>query len=334
MGRMGITHFSILNTHPSVKIAAVCDKSRTMMTLFKEHTGVNIFNNYRDMIRDEDLDFVVISTPADSHAEAIETAIQNDLHVFTEKPFVMNIAEGNRILDLLKEKPVVNQVGYVNRFNEVFQEVKKLLERNAIGVIRHIKLEMLGNTVTKGVKTGWRSKRNLGGGCMYEYASHCIDLANYFVGPPDRVTGSVLQSIYSADVEDIVTSTFIYDRGCTGAMIVNWSDMSVRKPVNRIEIIGEDGKIIADKHAYKLYLGKADPTGQFHAGWNTRSITEFSNNVHFYIRGNEFSCQLAYFIDSIERKHEGNIASFEEAMRTDRVIHEILADHQEVRAHG
>lgn len=334
MGRMGITHFSLLNTHPAVKIVSVCDQSRTMLSLFRRYTGVNIFRDYREMIKEGGLDFVVISTPADSHAEVISAAIQSGLHVFTEKPFVMNVAEGEKILLMLKEKPVVNQVGYVNRFNEVFQEVKRLLDLNTIGTIRHIKLEMFGNTITREVKSGWRTQRTLGGGCMYEFASHCIDLANYFVGRPDSITGSVLQSVYSADAEDIVTATFIYKRGCTGTLIVNWSDVSVRKPVNRVEIIGDMGKIIADKHAYKIYLKKADPSSGFHAGWNTRNITEFSRGVHFYIRGNEFSSQLAYFVSAIEGKHPVNISSFEEAMKTDYIIHDIFLHHQQVRRNG
>lgn len=334
MGRMGITHFSILNTHPSVKIVAVCDRSKTMLTLFKKYMGVKTFTDYRDMIREGGLDFVVISTPADSHAEIIEAAIQSSLHVFTEKPFVMNIVEGEKILGMLKVKPIVNQVGYVNRFNEVFVEVKKLLDRNAIGEIRHFKFEMFGNTVTKDVKSSWRAKRSLGGGCMYEFASHCIDLVNYLIGRPDEVTGAVLQSVFSSDVEDIVTSTFVYDRGCTGSINVNWSDMSVRKPVNLIEVIGEGGKIIADKHSYKIFLKKTDSSGEFHDGWNTRYITDFSRNVHFYVRGNEFSYQLAYFIESIEGKHKGNIASFEEAFKTDYVMHDIFTNHREVKNNG
>ena len=72
-GRMGITHFSILNTHPSVKITAVCDQSKTMLRVLGKYLDIEIYSDYRTMIDRSDLDFIVISTPADSHSEIIQS---------------------------------------------------------------------------------------------------------------------------------------------------------------------------------------------------------------------------------------------------------------------
>ena len=207
-GRMGITHFSILNTHPSVKIAAVCDRSSTMLNTLKKYTGIRIYSHYPEMINKEALDFVVISTPSDSHTEIIQSAVDNNLHTFVEKPFALTAAEGRKTLKHLDNKPLVNQVGYVNRFNEVFMEIKKLLDNGMIGEVKSFSLEMYGATVLKDSKASWRCKRNTGGGCMYEFASHCIDLVLYLLGQPDKVVGSIMQSIYSSNVEDLISSTY------------------------------------------------------------------------------------------------------------------------------
>lgn len=120
---------------------------------------------------------------------------------------------------------------------------------------------------------------------MYEFASHCIDLAIYFFGKPDRVAGSILQSIYSAEVEDFVSSTFIYEDGYTGTITVNWSDESYRKPTNIITVFGTRGRIVADKHGYKVFLKESNQTDGYHEGWNTYAITDFAENVRFYVRG-------------------------------------------------
>ena len=325
-GRMGITHFSILNTHPLVQIAAVCDRSNTMLNTLKKYTGIRIYSDYREMIKEEALDFVVISTPSDSHTEIIQSAVDNNLHTFTEKPFALTAAEGRETLAHLNNKPLVNQVGYVNRFNEVFMEIKKLLETGVIGEVKNFSSEMYGATVLKDSKASWRGKRKTGGGCMYEFASHCIDLVLYLLGQPNKVTGSIMQSIYSSDVEDLVSSTFIYENGCAGTIMVNWSDETFRKPTNIVTIFGTRGKIIADKHAYKIYLKEADQANKFHDGWNTRYITDFAKSVRFYVRGNEFSRQLDYFVDCIEQKRADNVASFAEALKTDVVMEEITKD--------
>ena len=124
-GRMGITHFSILNSHPSVDIVAVCDASKTMLNILKKYVDVTVFTNYEKMLDEKDLDFLVISTPADSHADIVKAGIIRGLHIFVEKPFTLVPAQGNEILELIKASKLVNQVGYVGRFHDVFLEVKR-----------------------------------------------------------------------------------------------------------------------------------------------------------------------------------------------------------------
>ncbi len=63
-GRMGITHFSILNSHDSVKIVSVCDSSKTLMNILGKYTDIITYSDYNEMIDKEELDFVVISTPS------------------------------------------------------------------------------------------------------------------------------------------------------------------------------------------------------------------------------------------------------------------------------
>ena len=325
-GRMGLTHFSILNTHPSVKIVSVCDQSSTMLKILNKYVGVTTYTDHTKMFDDSNLDCVLISTPGNSHGEIVRDCLKRGIHVFVEKPFTMTVAEGQSVIADLVGKSLVNQVGYVNRFNEVFMEVKKLISTGAIGNVVNFSSEMHGATVLKDSKSGWRGNRKTGGGCMYEFASHCIDLVVYLLDKPDGITGSVLQSIYSSEVEDLVSSTFVYNKGFSGTIIANWSDETFRKPANVVKIMGTGGKIIADKHAYKIYLKAPDPKNGFDQGWNTRYITDFAKSVRFYLRGNEFTRQLDYFIDCIENKHTENEASFAEGLKTDYVMEEITKD--------
>jgi predicted dehydrogenase len=278
------------------------------------------------MINNESLDFVIISTPTGSHAEVIKEALDHKLNIFTEKPFTLNSAEGRDTLAHLEGKYLVNQVGYVNRFNEVFMEIKRLLEGGVIGELKNFSSEMYGPTVLKDTKGNWRGKRKMGGGCMYEFASHCIDLVVYLLGKPEKVAGSIMQSIYSSGVDDLVMSNFIYNNGCSGTIMVNWSDETYRKPTNIIKILGTKGKIIADKHAYKIFMKETNEHSGFHKGWNTRYITDIAKNVRFYVRGNEFTRQLDYFVNCIKEKQRENISDFHEAHKTDLVMEKIRHD--------
>ena len=87
LGRMGLTHLSILNTHSSVEIVAVCDQSSIILNIFKKFfSNVATFSDYKNMIEESELDFVVISTPSNSHAEIVKFAITNNLHTFVGAP--------------------------------------------------------------------------------------------------------------------------------------------------------------------------------------------------------------------------------------------------------
>ncbi|MDJ0928069.1 MAG: Gfo/Idh/MocA family oxidoreductase [Gammaproteobacteria bacterium] len=325
-GRMGITHYSILNNHPNVNIVAVCDASKMMLRVLGKYVDVATYTDFREMIDSDKLDAIVVSTPASSHAEIVRVGLDRGLHTFVEKPFTLTAADSREIVDRLDGQHVVNQVGYVNRFNEVFDEARRLLQLGVIGDVRRFRSEMYGATVTKDSKSSWRSKQAQGGGCMYEFASHCIDLAVYLFGEPVGVSGSTLQSIYSSTVEDVVSSNLEYGNGCLGEIAVNWSDMSYRKPANVVTAIGKDGKLIADRYVLKLFLRHARPDLGFHEGWNTKYITDIAKPVRVYVRGNEFTNQLDDFVAAIADGRATTRCSFADAAIVDRIMEQIRED--------
>ena len=310
IGRMGLTHFSILNNHPDVQFVAVCDSSLFTLKNIGKYTGIETFKDYRKMIDESKLDFVIVATPTGVHAEIVKYAIQSNLHIFVEKPFALNVRQGKELVEMLKGKRIVNQVGYVIRFNDVFLQIKKLLDAGVLGDLLTFKMEMYGPTLLKDAKCGWRSNKMKGGGCLHDFAAHSIDLVNYLIGVPAEIVGSVLQRIHSVSVEDAICSTFLYEDNLRGNLLVNWSDPSYRKPAYRMEIFGRKGKIVADVHAYKVFFRNSPSFDGFARGWNTRYITDFAAPVRFYVRGFEYTRQLDCFIDSIVTYRDTNIFTY------------------------
>ena len=66
-GRMGITHYSIMNSHPTTNLIAVVDTSSTTTTLLKKYTGVKSYDSYEDLFANETLNAVLICTPPSIH---------------------------------------------------------------------------------------------------------------------------------------------------------------------------------------------------------------------------------------------------------------------------
>ena len=149
LGRMGITHLSILNSNNYVNIVAICDNSKTMLNIAKKYMNIPTYTDVIKLFETHELDFVVISTPSDSHGELISLALNQNCNVFVEKPFVLDLEEGRRLIERMVERNLICQVGYVNRFNEVFCKVKEMVDKDVIGNIIQFKSEMYGSTVKK-----------------------------------------------------------------------------------------------------------------------------------------------------------------------------------------
>lgn len=331
VGRMGITHFSIINSHPDIEIKAIVETSSLIIDMMKKYIkDINTYTDFYKLFEDEILDAVIICTPPALHYSIALNAAKKGIHVFSEKPFTTDPIKAKELSVIFEQNKLVNQVGYVNRFNDVFRTVKQYLDDGVIGRIIRFKSEMYSRTITKSDEgKTWRDSRENGGGAVFEVASHAIDLVNFLIGKPDRVTGSSLTSIFSKNVEDAVNATFLYKNGISGTLNVNWSDESYRKPTNKIEIFGSQGKILADQHGIKVYLKKNMSKNNLREGWNTIYITDVFKPVPFYVRGNEFTAQLYHFIDCIQRITQKNLCSFFDATNTLEVIEEIFNDYEQ-----
>ena len=328
-GRMGITHYSIINSHPDVEVVAVAESSALILTMMSKYLPIKTFKDYESLLLESKPDAILVCTPPTLHFPIVKKAAVSGIHVFVEKPFTTKLSEASELAQIFVKNRLVNQVGYVNRFNDIFGKVKEFIDNGVIGKIIRFKSEMFSCTITKSDEgSGWRASRESGGGAVFEMGSHAIDLVNYLIGKPDKVIGSSLNRIFSKKVEDAVSSTFLYNNGMSGTIYINWSDASYRKPSNKIEIFGENGKILADQHSLKIFLNNPNDKYKLRQGWNTLYITDVFKSVPFYVRGNEFTRQLWHFVECIQGKEKTNNCTFADGVNTLEVIENIFNDYE------
>jgi predicted dehydrogenase len=141
----------------------------------------------------------------------------------------------------------------------------------------------------------------VGGGCLFDYSCHAIDLVNYLVGRPTAVSGSVLNNVFSNDVDDEIYATFQFAKGFYGQLATNWSDESFRKMSVKVSIWGTNGRINVDRQEIQVYIRSlAEPIDGFAPGWNVRYTTDLTRPVWFYVRGEEYSAQIEHFVECIK----------------------------------
>jgi predicted dehydrogenase len=300
---MGLSHQSIANAHPEIELKAVCDTSSYVLDILAKYTGVKTHTDYKKMFAEEALDCVFVATPSRYHADVVTAALERGLHVFCEKPFALDPNSGYRLAALAESKGLVNQVGYHYRFIAAFNEAKRLLDQKVIGKLHHVRVEAYGPVVLRPKGSTWRSQKSEGGGCLFDYSCHAIDLVNYLVGRPISVSGTVLNSVFSSDVDDEIYSTFQFGEGFYGQLATNWSDESYRKMSVKLSFWGENGRINVDRQELQIYIRTLpDSLEGFETGWNTRYTTELTAPVWFYVRGEEYSAQIDHFVQCIKTK--------------------------------
>ncbi len=319
-GKMGISHLSILGGYADVDIAGVCDTSKMVTDFLTKHGKFNCFSDYNKMIKEIKPDAVVVAVPTKFHYSIIKDLLEKNIHVFAEKPFCLTYEQSEELVQLAAKNKLVNQVGYHNKFIGTFREVKRIAQSGALGDIYHFIGESYGPVVVKKKSETWRSDPAEGGGCLLDYASHVIDLLNDILSPVQSSKGTLLKSIYSGQVEDAVYSLLEMQSGQSGVLSVNWSDDTYRKMSTSITLVGTKGKLISDANELKLFLKDDNSLSGYGKGWTVKYITDLQEGVDFYLRGEEYSAQLDYFVKAVEGKVPNTINNFASAANTDKAI--------------
>lgn len=325
LGKMGLSHFAMVNAHPAVE-AVGCDGSAFLVDALEKNIETPMYRDFGKMLEAEPLDGVVIATPSRHHADLAAQALERGVHVFCEKPLCLDWKDSQRLTELAAGKGLIAQAGYHYRFVGAFQEMKRLLDAKAAGTITHVLAEAYGPVVLRPKRATWRTQQSEGGGCLYDYAAHPLNLLNWFFGVPDRVSGSVLGHVFSEATDDQVFSTLQWNDGPTAQLSVNWSDESHRKMSTKISVIGTNGRITADRQECQAYLrapvgGLAD----YGTGWTVKYTTELTEDRWFYLRGEEYSAQIDEFVKAIQASRSEAIENtFASATQTDQTMAMIL----------
>lgn len=328
LGKMGLSHLAMLRAHPDIDLVAACDGQTYLTGILNRYAGLKCYSDFDELLGAEQLDAILIATPSKLHAKMVEKALKKGLDVFCEKPFVLDTADGERLVALAKDLGRVGQVGYHYRFVGAFQEAARIVREGLIGRIHHVRVEARGPVVLRTKGTTWRAQKAEGGGVVYDYACHALDLVNAVVGPVQGVSGVIRNAVFSNDVDDEVYCSLHLKDGVSGQLSVNWSDESCRKMETRIQVWGERGSVKADRQECVAYLREDPPKDErLIKGWNQSNTVDLTKPVWYYLRGEEYSAQIDHFVKRIQTREIEGLNDFQSALETDRAVAMIHGTH-------
>lgn len=198
-GSMGKTHTWCLknipffySTHPEIELVGVCAAHYEKALAAKEAYGYRFAaKNEDEIIYSDEIDTVDVCTPNCFHYETLKKIILAGKNVYCEKPLCVTAAEAEEIARLAKEKGVVAQIVFNNRFMTGPLRAKELIEEGRLGRILSFRGTYLhASCADPERKAGWKQNRDIcGGGVLFDLGSHILDMMYYLCGPYKSVYG-------------------------------------------------------------------------------------------------------------------------------------------------
>ena len=129
----------VRNFHQIGALKMICDKNETVLgTLQAQHPGVEISYALTDVLKRDDIQGVVIATPAETHFLLASEALLAGKHVYVEKPLVLNEFEGRELIEIAEKRGRVLMVGHLLQYHPAFIKLKELAVSGELGRINYI----------------------------------------------------------------------------------------------------------------------------------------------------------------------------------------------------
>ncbi|KHL05145.1 Gfo/Idh/MocA family protein [Sinomonas humi] len=200
------------------EIVAVADivpgKAASKLATFELH-GARAYDDPDQMLAEERLDLVSITTPPSSHAPLTVAFLRGGVNVIVEKPMAPSLEECDAMVSAQRESGKVLSVVAQNRFRDDMATLKEAVDSGLIGSVSHLRVDSAWWRGLPYYDLWWRGTwESEGGGCTLNHAIHHIDLTLWLMGRPSQVTAMLANAQHdNAEVEDLSVAVLRYGRG-------------------------------------------------------------------------------------------------------------------------
>jgi myo-inositol 2-dehydrogenase/D-chiro-inositol 1-dehydrogenase len=316
LGRMGETHLRNLRALSGVKVLVVADPSAERAERGRAMVGGELaLTDPAKAIEHASVDAVVIATPTDTHARLIEVAANAGKAVFSEKPIALDLAETQRIVQIVRERKVPVQLGFMRRYDPGYAKAKTKIAAGDLGKLETFRA-LSRDTYPPSQEFLFGS-----GGIFLDMAVHDLDLARFLVGEVEEVyaQGAVLIDERFAKAKDADTAVTLlkFQNGVLG--VVETSRRSNWGYDIRTEVAGSVGKVVVEAAQKTPLLFAKDFSSSFDHYENFHDRFEVG-----------YRLQLEAFFDSL-RKGRTPTPGPEDALETLRLAVAVTKSWKEKR---
>lgn len=318
-GLIGNKRLKALGKDDVLAAAADTNLARAQQ-LAASHAAAAATADWRELVKRDDVELVVVATTNDQLAPVTLAAIEHGKHVLVEKPAARSAKEIEPVAaaarDAFAKHGTVVKVGFNHRFHPALLKARELFDQGVLGEMMFVRARY-GQGGRLGMETEWRGNKEIaGGGEMLDQGVHLVDLSRWFLGEFTHVAGSVERYFWNWEVED---NGFCHLKTGDGKTAWLHASCSEWKNLFSFEIYGKDAKLHVEGlggsyGVERLYYYKMLPQ----MGPPETTIFEYPGEDR------SWHAEWQHTVQCISRK-KPPIGNMEDALQTLRVIDRLYA---------
>lgn len=292
-GYWGPNHCRVINNDASSKLVAICEKDETKLNQAgKLYPNIALHANSQPIFKDNDIDAVVIATPAITHVDLIIEALENDKHVLCEKPLAISTEEISKIERIATAHNKILMCAQIFEFNSIVRYLKTYLSNNDIGKYLYI-------TANRSGLGPIRSDVNV----IYDLATHDISIIIYLLDKMPLYVSAMGSSCFGNDKEDIAFINLEFDDAFFVSIQVSWLDPIKKR---EIKVVGSKKMLLFNDVSVdeklkiietgKSYLSFSGDFGSFQS-----KITDGDIIIPNITYNEPLKTQFSHFLECIEK---------------------------------
>ncbi len=256
------------------KVSGVWDEQAARAEIAAGHLSCSTVDDYRDILRDDDVDAVIVCSETATHLELVEAVAEAKKHVFVEKPLGMGANDAYAMQRAVDAAGVIFQTGHFMRGMPVYRMLKQLIDDGALGTImriRHANVHAgaLGGIFEPGGRSwyadGWlwmTDPERSGCGGFGDLGAHSLDILMWLMGGIDSVTAQVDRLLGKYPCDEYGEGMLRFSNGAIGTVAAGWADVMQPRPIS---ISGTEGVAYVDDG--KLFLKTDNLSGADGGEW-------------------------------------------------------------------
>ncbi|HEV2369594.1 MAG TPA: Gfo/Idh/MocA family oxidoreductase [Acidimicrobiales bacterium] len=222
------------------EVAAVCDVDEARARGLADLVGTRTVPTPQELV--DASDAVWVCTPTSSHLDLVRAVAEAGRAVFCEKPLGRNLDEARKVVGVVTQAGVPNQVGLVLRHAPVFRILRELAQGGGLGRLMTIVFRDDQFLPVQGqYASTWRGDVAVaGGGTLIEHSIHDLDVLSWLAGPARRITAHTASLAGLPGIDDVATVLLELDGGRTAVLDSVWHQVLSRPSTRRVEVFGQD----------------------------------------------------------------------------------------------